>query len=257
MHEVSAKKSLGQHFLADRNIARKIVESLLPGNYETLVEIGPGTGVLTRHLLQIQDKAFLAVELDKEAFEFLNRTFTEHASRFVLADFLKYPLDQLKLPVALIGNFPYYISSQIFFKALEHRDKVTQIVCMIQKEVAERIAEPPGSKKYGILSVLLQAYFNIDYLFTVHERCFSPAPKVKSAVIRLVRNDRSEVDCNPDLFFKVIKASFNQRRKVIRNSLKSVFDHMPEDSSLLSLRPEQLNIEQFIELTRQLEALNL
>lgn len=256
MHEVSAKKGLGQHFLTDKNIARKIVESLQPGGFETLIEIGPGTGVLTEHLLRLHKNKFLAIELDNESIAYLNRNFPDDTDKFIFADFLKYPLKDLPSPIAVIGNFPYYISSQIFFRTMEYRDKVNQVVCMIQKEVAERIAEPPGSKKYGILSVLLQAYFHIEYLFTVHEHCFSPAPKVKSAVIRLIRNDREEVDCDPDLFFKVVKTSFNQRRKVIRNSLKSLYKNLPVDSPILSQRPEQLDVSQFIELTKLIGQLN-
>ena len=252
MQKVSAKKSLGQHFLVDKNVARKIAESLQPGNFNTLIEVGPGKGALTEFLLKKDDSIFLAVELDKEAIDYLNKIHPEHTNNFVHADFLKFPVNDLKAPIAIIGNLPYYISSQILFKVLENRNAVNQVVCMIQKEVAERIATGPGSKKYGILSVFLQAYYQIEYLFTVNEKCFAPPPKVKSAVIRLVRNSRQELDCDPVIFFKVVKAAFNQRRKVIRNSLRNVFENLPLDSDLLSKRPEQLSVEQFQELVLQI-----
>jgi 16S rRNA (adenine1518-N6/adenine1519-N6)-dimethyltransferase len=254
MQRVSAKKGLGQHFLTDKNVARKIVDSLLPDNYSTLIEIGPGTGVLTQHLLETRN--FKAIELDKESIDYLNKAFPDHTDKFIYADFLKHPIDQYSPPIAIIGNFPYYISSQILFKVLEHRSSVDQVVCMIQKEVAERIAAKHGNKTYGILSVLLQAYYNIDYLFTVHENCFSPAPKVKSAVIRLKRNSTDELKCNPDLFFKIVKGSFNQRRKIIRNSLQRFFVHLPEGHEILLKRPEQLTVEQFVQLTEIIDSLN-
>jgi 16S rRNA (adenine1518-N6/adenine1519-N6)-dimethyltransferase len=256
MQKVSAKKSLGQHFLVDKNVARKIAESLQPGNFNTLIEVGPGKGALTEFLIKKDDSIFLAVELDIEAIDYLNKIHPEHANNFVHADFLKFPVNDLKAPIAIIGNLPYYISSQILFKVLENRDVVNQVVCMIQKEVAERIATGPGSKKYGILSVFLQAYYQIEYLFTVNEKCFAPPPKVKSAVIRLVRNSRQELDCDPVIFFKVVKAAFNQRRKVIRNSLRNVFENLPLDSDLLTKRPEQLSVEQFQELVLQIVNIN-
>lgn len=254
MQRVSAKKGLGQHFLTDKNIAKKIVDSLLPENYSTLLEVGPGTGVLTQHLLTINN--FKAIELDKESIDYLNRTYPDHSEKFIFADFLKHPIDQYSHPIAIIGNFPYYISSQILFKVLENRSSVNQVVCMIQKEVAERIAAKHGNKTYGIMSVLLQAYYNIEYLFTVHENCFSPPPKVKSAVIRLTRNNNQELSCNPGLFFRIVKMTFNQRRKIIRNSLQQGFDVMPEGHILLTKRPEQLTVEQFTELTNLIDNLN-
>ncbi|MBN1950714.1 MAG: ribosomal RNA small subunit methyltransferase A [Bacteroidales bacterium] len=256
MQKVGAKKGLGQHFLNDANIARKIVSSLDCEGVRSLIEIGPGTGILTGLLLQDQFPEFTAVELDKESIDYLRIHYPEHAGRFVFGDFLKYPLEKHEGPIALIGNLPYFISSQIFFRALEYRDSVSQMVFMIQKEVAERIAAPPGNKTYGILSVLLQAYYDIHYLFTVHEHCFSPAPRVKSAVIRLKRNDRDRLDCEHSDFHKVVKATFNQRRKTIRNSLKSIFLNLPIGSELLTKRPEQLTVEQFAELTRSLRKLN-
>jgi len=256
MQRVKAKKGLGQHFLTDKNIARKIVDSLLPGEFNTLIEIGPGTGVLTGFLLEKFPVNFLAIELDKESIEYLKNTYPDHTEKFIYGDFLKFSFDQYKSPIAIIGNFPYYISSQIFFRVLENRTLVNQVVCMIQKEVAERIASKCGNKTYGILSVFLQAYFKIEYLFTVNEKCFSPPPKVKSAVIRLTRNSTNEIECDPDLFIKVVKTTFGQRRKVLSNSLKSGFDNIPVNSELLSKRPEQLNVKQFVELTNLVKEAN-
>ena len=256
MQKVGAKKGLGQHFLTDQNIARKIVDSLQGNQFATLVEIGPGTGVLTDYLLSRDLPGFVAIELDKESIDYLLNHYPDQQERFIFADFLKYPLENHPTPQALIGNLPYFISSQIFFRALEYRDIISQMVFMIQKEVAERIVSPPGNKSYGILSVLLQAYFDIKYLFTVHEHCFSPAPRVKSAVIRLTRNDRDRLDCEHSDFHKVVKVSFNQRRKTIRNSLKSIFLNLPTESGLLSMRPEQLTVDQFAELTRLIRKLN-
>jgi 16S rRNA (adenine1518-N6/adenine1519-N6)-dimethyltransferase len=255
MSGIRAKKGLGQHFLTDTNMALRIVNSLQKEKYHSLLEVGPGKGILTRYLLE-REKEFIAVELDKESVDYLTENFPDHKAKFIFSDFLKFSLDEMKLPVAVIGNFPYFISSQILFKILDNREKVNQVVCMLQKEVAERIASPPGSKTYGILSVLLQAYYGIEYLFTVHEHCFSPAPKVKSAVVRLIRNSRKELDCNPDLFVRVVKVSFNQRRKMIRNSLKSIFINLPVESELLTNRPEQLSVDQFVELTNLIDRLN-
>ena len=256
MRRVGAKKGLGQHFLVDKNIARKIVDSILPGDHNSLIEIGPGTGMLTQFILEKEISGFGAVELDKESIEYLHKEYPEHKDQFVFEDFLKYNLNKHEKPIVLIGNLPYFISSQIFFKALNHRDTVDQMIFMIQKEVAERIAAPPGNKTYGILSVLLQAYYSIEYLFTVHEHCFSPAPRVKSAVIRLKRNNTESLRCSHAVFHKVIKASFNQRRKTIRNSLRSIFLNLPAESEFLSMRPEQLSVKQFVELTCLIEKLN-
>lgn len=256
MPKVSAKKGLGQHFLIDKNVARKIVENLLPGHYKTLIEIGPGTGVLTQFIVENGFPGFIAVELDKESIDYLQKLYPDEKEKFIFGDFLKYPLDKYEDPIALIGNLPYFVSSQIFFRILKFRDIVDQMVFMIQKEVAERIASPPGNKTYGILSVLLQAYYDIEYLFTVHERCFSPAPKVKSAVIRLKRNNTVSLRCSHFNFHKIIKASFNKRRKTIRNSLRSIFLNLPAGSQLLTMRPEQLSVDQFIELTCLIEKLN-
>ena len=224
MAEVRAKKALGQHFLTDLNIARKIATSLSGGtadNPDKVLEVGCGMGVLTQFLLQRDDVVTYGAEIDTESVEYLHNHYPEFAPRLTEGDFLKMDLraqygDRLKI----IGNFPYNISSQIFFKVLECRDIVPECVGMIQKEVAVRLAEPPGSKEYGILSVLLQAWYDIEYLFTVGEKVFNPPPKVKSAVIRLVRNNTTKLDCDEQLFIKVVKASFGQRRKMLRNSLR-------------------------------------
>ncbi|MBN1598896.1 MAG: 16S rRNA (adenine(1518)-N(6)/adenine(1519)-N(6))-dimethyltransferase RsmA [Bacteroidales bacterium] len=255
MQPVNPKKSLGQHFLVDKNIAKKIIESIETGNFKTLIEIGPGTGILTDFLVD-RFENYKAVEIDKESYDFLCENYPVQKNRFILTDFLKFNLNKEKAPIALIGNLPYYISSQILFKVLEGRNVVNQIVCMVQKEVAERISSPPGSKKYGILSVLLQAYFSIEYLFTVHEHCFSPSPKVKSGVIRLKRNNTAELECDPDIFIKIVKATFNQRRKTIKNSLRSIFLTLPSESELLTERPEQLTVSQFVALTLLIQKLN-
>jgi len=256
MQHVRAKKSLGQHFLADRNIARKIVASLLPGNFSSLIEIGPGMGVLTGMLFENYRENFTAIEIDRESVAYLKTNFPQFSDRVIQHDFLEYPIENHGASLALIGNLPYFISSQVFFRVLEYRHLVNQMVCMIQKEVAERIAAGPGSKTYGILSVLLQAFYRIEYLFTVNEKCFVPPPKVKSAVIRLMRNTENEPGCDFEMFRKVVKGSFNQRRKVIRNSLKDLFQNLPEGSDLLMKRPEELSVTQFEELTKAIAGLN-
>ena len=255
MAEVRAKKALGQHFLTDLNIARKIATSLsggTPDSPDKVLEVGCGMGVLTQFLLQRDDIVTYGAEIDSESVEYLNAHYPEFTPRLSEGDFLKMDLrevygDRLKI----IGNFPYNISSQIFFKVLENRDIVPECVGMIQKEVAVRLAEPPGSKEYGILSVLLQAWYDIDYLFTVGEKVFNPPPKVKSAVVRLVRNNVERLDCDEQLFIKVVKASFGQRRKMIRNSLKAVFGNFGgEEHRFFSMRAEQLSVADFVELTQ-------
>ena len=254
MAEVRAKKALGQHFLTDLNIARKIATSLSGGtseNPDKVLEVGCGMGVLTQFLLQRDDVVTYGAEIDSESVEYLHAHYPEFAPRLTEGDFLKMDLratygDRLKI----IGNFPYNISSQIFFKVLENRDIVPECVGMIQKEVAVRLAEPPGSKEYGILSVLLQAWYDIEYLFTVGEKVFNPPPKVKSAVIRLVRNNVEKLDCDEQLFIKVVKASFGQRRKMIRNSLKSAFGNFGgNEHRFFTMRAEQLSVADFVELT--------
>lgn len=247
MSIVRAKKSLGQHFLKDQNIARKITDSLLPVTKDIL-EIGPGMGVLTRHLLKNPDFSVRAVDIDRESIEYLHTQLPEHREKIIYGDFLKMDLSQYyTAPFSIIGNLPYNISSQIFFRIIEKRDLVRQAVCMIQKEVAERIAASHGNKTYGILSVFLQTFYNIEYLFTVSEKVFDPPPKVKSAVIRLTRNERETLACNEKLFFNVVKTGFNQRRKTLRNSIRSLIP--PGFSSdYLNLRPEQLSVDDFIQL---------
>lgn len=250
MSLVRAKKSLGQHFLKDQNIARKIVDSLKAENILTVIEVGPGMGVLTQYLLQNGNFTTIPVEIDHESVEYLTHAFPQLKSSLLQGDFLTLDLHSVSTgKMAVIGNFPYNISSQIFFRVIENRALVDEVVCMIQKEVAQRIACQPGSKEYGILSVLLQAFYKIDYLFTVHENVFSPPPKVKSGVIRLKRNDTQQLECDESLFFKVVKATFNQRRKVISNSIKGLSPNMNKDHSLLGKRPEQLSVKDFVELT--------
>ncbi len=332
--KVRAKKSLGQHFLTDLSVAQRIAASLVIGaRAETagisggevrvgetgvkgegeeegrlapggkvsakadVLEVGPGTGVLTQYLLQRDDIALKMVELDREAVNYLLTTFPQVNGSLIEADFLHLRLENLFAgDFCIIGNFPYNISSQIFFKVLDYRDKIPQVVCMIQKEVAERIAEKPGSKTYGILSVLLQAWYNIEYLFSVGPTSFRPAPKVNSAVIRLTRNSRTSLGCDEKLFKTVVKTAFNQRRKTLRNSLKSMIlekvagvapvGSSPETASptpaaaasetfinvsetdladavnqftadlIFDLRPEKLSVEDFISLTLKLTPLS-
>ncbi len=252
---VRAKKSLGQHFLKDQKIARRIVD-MLPIPEESaekvgVLEVGPGTGVLTQFLVTNPGIDLKLAEIDTESVEYLKINYPILGDNLIEGDFLRMDLDKM-FPgeFYIIGNFPYNISSQIFFKVLEHKDKVPVVVGMLQKEVAERLASPPGNKHYGILSVLLQAWYDIEYLFTVDENSFIPPPKVKSAVIRIKRNGRDSLGCDEVLFKKVVKATFNQRRKTIRNSIKGVTGGSDiKDSHLLTLRPEQLSVEQFVELT--------
>lgn len=248
---VRAKKSLGQHFLKDQKIAERIVESLDTSLAGTVLEIGPGTGVLTQYLVKIEGIEFKAAEIDTESIEFLQKNYPQIGDNLLEGDFLKMDLKEIfNGDFSVIGNFPYNISSQIFFKLIDYKDQVPQIVCMLQKEVAERLASPPGNKSYGILSVLLQAWYNIDYLFTVEPGSFIPPPKVKSAVISLKRNSRESLGCDEVLFKRVVKASFNQRRKAVRNSVKQLLEgKTPPDSYLFGQRPEQLSVEEFVELT--------
>ncbi len=252
--EVRAKKALGQHFLIDLNISRKICDSISGGTPEAkddVLEVGCGMGVLTQFLLQRDDITTYGAEIDSESVEYLHAHYPEFTPRLIEGDFLKMNLRE-KFPsgVKVIGNYPYNISSQIFFKVVEHRDLIPECVGMIQKEVAVRMAEPPGSKSYGILSVLLQAWYDIEYLFTVNENVFNPPPKVKSAVIRMKRNNTMQLDCDEKLFTKVVKASFGQRRKMIRNSLKSIFgDFGGETHRFFTERAEQLSVADFVELT--------
>ena len=259
MGEVRAKKALGQHFLVDLNIARKICDSLSGGSAAggpcTVLEVGCGMGVLTQFLLRRSDIVVWGAEIDAESVDYLRAHYPEFTPRLMAGDFLRMELRAL-FPdgVRVIGNFPYNISSQIFFKVLEHRDLVPECVGMIQREVAERIACPPGSKEYGILSVLLQAWYDIEYLFTVGEKVFNPPPKVKSAVIRLRRNGVVRLACDERLFVRVVKASFGQRRKMLRNSLRAAFgDFGGAEHPFFSQRAEQLSVADFVALTQWVE----
>ena len=256
MTYVKAKKSLGQHFLKDQNIARKIVASLEAQGVTDVLEIGPGMGVLTKYLLENKAYTTHAVEIDTESIEYLGENYPDLKERIIAGDFLALNLAKLfNKPFAIIGNFPYNISSQIFFKILENRNQIPEMVGMIQKEVAERIAEPPGTKTYGILSVFLQAFYKIEYLFTVPPQVFAPPPKVKSAVIRLRRNTTLDLGCNEKLFFTVVKTAFNQRRKTLHNSLKGMIGKA-ETNEILQKRPEQLGVKEFVELTNWVELQN-
>jgi 16S rRNA (adenine1518-N6/adenine1519-N6)-dimethyltransferase len=250
MNYVRAKKSLGQHFLKDENIARNIAGSLSGTGYDSVLEIGPGMGILTAILLERNFPDFRVIEIDKESVGYLKSHFPD-LKNIIEGDFLRLNIDEyFNSTMGIIGNFPYNISSQILFRVLANRHKVLEVAGMFQKEVAERIHAGPGSKTYGILSVLVQAFYNIEYLFTVSENVFSPPPKVKSAVIRLTRNSTVNLDCDEILFFAVVKASFNQRRKTLRNSIRAVYELSSEDNPVLKLRPEQLSVEQFVTLTR-------
>ena len=253
MYEVKAKKFLGQHFLTDEGIARRIVESLSP-SARNVLEIGPGMGVLTKYLIDRPDTDFHVVEIDRESVEWLHEHY--EGLHVIEGDFLKMDISALFHDTcAIIGNFPYNISSQILFKVFEQRNRVTEVVGMFQKEVAERVAAGPGSKTYGILSVLLSAFYDIEYLFTVPEYVFNPPPKVKSAVIRLTRNGVTSLECDEKLFVQVVKAGFNQRRKTLRNALRQLgmpLDSVPEE--LLAKRAEQLSVEEFVTITKAIES---
>ena len=247
--KVQAKKHLGQHFLKDLNIAQRIVDGLSGhGGYDRVLEIGPGMGVLTQFLLPKTNFITHVIEIDTESVAYLEKHYPDLAPRIIAGDFLKFnPGEYFADKFAIIGNFPYNISSQIFFRALEIRDRIPEIVCMLQKEVAQRIASPPGNKDYGILSVLLQAFYDIDYLVSVPPGAFDPPPKVQSGVIRLRRNAVAALECDEKMFFRVVKTAFNQRRKTLRNALKPVGE-IP-DHPLLNKRAEQLSVQDFVTLT--------
>ena len=267
MQAVRAKKSLGQHFLTDLTIARRIADTLsladvsctpqfdMCGKPVPVLEIGPGMGVLTQYLLKNPDIRLTAIEIDRESVAYLREWYPE--LNLVEGDFLKYDLDALfpNQSFCVIGNYPYNISSQIFFKVLEHRDRIPVCSGMIQKEVAQRLAANPGKKDYGILSVLLQAYYDIEYLFTVGNHVFNPPPKVESAVIRLKRNQRQHLDCDEQLFKTVVKTAFNQRRKQMRNSLQQLVGKGNPllRENIFTKRPEQLHVDEFVELTKMIE----
>lgn len=253
---IRPKKSLGQHFLSDHNIAQKIIAAV-PDSPANLMEIGPGTGVLTRYILDLPGMEPIFVETDQEAVEYLQENLSLDTEKIVHEDFLKVNLQNIvEGPYQIVGNLPYNISSQIFFRMLEDRHRLSSAVVMIQKEVADRIRSGPGSKVYGILSVLLQTWFDIEYLFTVSPGVFIPPPKVKSAVIRLTRNEITDIGCDPAQYFRVVKAGFNQRRKTLRNALKSLTadKDIGAIEDLLSKRAEQLCVEEFIRITKVLES---
>jgi len=242
------RKSLSQHYLQDKNIARKIVEALQAKEAEQIIEVGPGPGILSHLLAERYGERLTVVEIDSNSAAQLREKLPAMREKIIEADFLKFPLPATNHPeTAIIGNFPYHITSPIFFRVLEHREAITEVVAMIQKEVAERLVCRPGNKTYGLLSVLLQTFYDVRYLFTVSEKVFYPQPRVKSAVIRLERNDRKELPCPADSYFTLVKKAFNQRRKTLRNALKELlpgtFDH-----ELLSRRAEQLSTEDFIRL---------
>lgn len=256
MNEVKAKKFLGQHFLTDENIARRIVDSL-SGRSNNVIEIGPGMGVLTKYLIGKQELNFHVVEIDRESVAWLHEHYP--SLDVIEGDFLKLDLNALFHDTfAVIGNFPYNISSQILFRVFECRNQAVEVVGMFQKEVAERVAAGPGSKTYGILSVLLSAFYDIEYLFTVHEHVFNPPPKVKSAVIRLTRNGVTSLECDEKLFVQVVKAGFNQRRKTLRNALRSA--DLPIDAvdeAMLGKRAEQLSVNEFVVITKRIESFQI
>ena len=252
MEQVRAKKYLGQHFLTDESIAERIARSLT-GRTRCLLEIGPGMGVLTKYLVDDERYSFKAIELDSESVEYLHRHYP--TLDVIEGDFLRLDLGRIfdETQFSIIGNFPYNISSQILFRVFEQRNNIPEVVGMFQKEVAERVAAGPGSKTYGILSVLLSAFYNIEYLFTVHENVFNPPPKVKSAVIRLTRNDVQQLGCDEKLFVQVVKTGFNQRRKTLRNALKPLnrsLDAIPEE--MLAKRAEQLSVQDFVFITNNI-----
>jgi len=253
MGSVRAKKHLGQHFLTDKNTASRIVAALRPGllGYDTVLEVGPGMGVLSDFIVRDARFQTYLIDIDIESVAYLQERYPQLGERLISGDFLALPFgDYFGGKLALIGNFPYNISSQILFKVLEERHRVVEVVGMFQKEVAERCVAQPGSKTYGILSVFVQAYYDVEYLFTVKAGAFNPPPKVLSGVIRLTRNSIVELDCDEKLFWRVVKAAFNQRRKTLRNALSAVVtkDRMPE-SPLLDLRAERLSVDEFVALT--------
>lgn len=256
MDNVRAKKHLGQHFLKDESVAADIAATLSGTGYENVLEIGPGMGVLTKYLLE-QPYTTYVIEIDTESVAYLNQNYPKLHGKIIGEDFLKYNINKTfeGKPFAIIGNFPYNISTQIVFRALEFRDQIPEFAGMFQKEVAERICEKKGSKAYGILSVLAQAFYDAEYLFTVSEHVFNPPPKVKSGVLRLRRKEDYTLPCSEKLFFTVVKTAFQQRRKTLRNSLKTLnlSDNLREDT-IFDLRPEQLSVEAFIALTQKIEA---
>ena len=255
MKPVRAKKKLGQHFLKDKSIAEKIAQTLHFENYSKVIEIGPGMGVLTEFLMPMKAEVFL-IDIDHDSIEYLKEKYPLKLKEIIEADFLKFDLQSIfgKAPFAIIGNFPYNISTQIVFKLLEFREQVPFFSGMFQKEVAERICEGPGTKKYGILSVLSQLFYTTEYLFTVPPGVFQPPPKVDSAVIQLKRKEDYSLLCDEKLLFKIVKMSFQQRRKTLRNSLKTLqLSEVIREDSIFDLRPERLSGKDFIQLTNRID----
>jgi 16S rRNA (adenine1518-N6/adenine1519-N6)-dimethyltransferase len=256
MEAVKAKKHLGQHFLKDESIAKDIADTLNLEGYDNVLEIGPGMGVLTKYLLEKEVTTYV-IEIDTESVTYLDENYPKLKDKIISKDFLKYNINEIfdGKQFAIIGNFPYNISTQIVFRALEYRNQIPEFAGMFQKEVAQRICEKKGTKAYGILSVLVQAFYDAEYLFTVDETVFIPPPKVKSGVLRLRRKKDYSLPCSEKLFFTVVKTAFQQRRKTLRNSLKTLnlSDNLREDE-VFNLRPEQLDVQQFIELTKKIEA---
>lgn len=256
MEKVKAKKHLGQHFLKDESIAKAIADTLNLEGYDDVLEIGPGMGVLTKYLLEKPITTYV-IEIDTESVAYLDTNYPKLKDKIISKDFLKYNINEVfdGKQFAIIGNFPYNISTQIVFRTLEYRNQIPEFSGMFQKEVAERICSKKGSKVYGILSVLAQAFYDVEYLFTVDETVFDPPPKVKSGVMRMRRKENYSLPCSEKLLFTVVKTAFQQRRKTMRNSLKSLnlSDNLREDT-IFDLRPEQLSVEQFIELTQKIEA---
>jgi len=256
MEKVKAKKHLGQHFLNDESIAAAIANTLNFEGYDNVLEIGPGMGVLTKYLLEKPITTYV-IEIDTESVTYLEENFPKLKDKIISKDFLRYNINETfeGKQFGIIGNFPYNISTQIVFRTLEYRHQIPEFAGMFQKEVAERICEKKGTKAYGILSVLVQAFYDAEYLFTVDEHVFIPPPKVKSGVLRLRRKEDFSLPCGEKLFFTVVKTAFQQRRKTLRNSLKTLnlSDNLREDT-IFDLRPEQLNVQQFIELTQKIEA---
>ena len=254
MSSVYPKKNLGQHFLKDKGIAQRISASLTGEGYNSVLEIGPGMGILTEFIIRREFPDFSVIEIDNESVHYLGEKFPE-LKHIITGDFLTFDVDaNYNGKLAIIGNFPYNISSQILFRVLKYREKIAEVCGMLQKEVAERICAKPGSKTYGILSVLIQAFYSAEYLFSVSNKVFSPPPKVLSGVIRLRRNETISLECNETLFIKVVKGCFNQRRKTLKNSVRAAFDLKTFDYHDFHLRPEQLSVNQFVELTNWIES---
>ena len=255
LQKVKAKKHLGQHFLTDLSIAKNIVDALSQTeHYSKVVEVGPGMGVLTQYLIEHKVYETFPVDIDRESIGYLAQKYPQLKGNIIYGDFLEMDLNDIAAqePFAVIGNFPYNISTQILFKVLDYKDQIPECVGMFQKEVAERFAAKPGSKTNGITSVLLQAFYNVEYLFTVGTEVFDPPPKVQSAVIRFVRNEKMTLDCDEQRFKTIVKMAFNQRRKMLRKSLKSQLNDSNKENEMLTKRPEELSVQDFVDLTNMI-----